>query len=167
MAAMSDNELDGLSERWAERLPGEDVSTVEPVARLGSVARLIAQFHRATLQPFGLELSDYQVLAALWSSDDATGMSPTQLAGYLKQTPAGMTKTLVRLESRKSVRRVQSKIDRRSVSVRLTAQGRRLAERACYAELVAQQDLMSEFSNPELARFDDLLKSLVEALGRD
>ena len=153
---MVDKELDGLSERWAERLPGEDVSTVEPVARLGGVARLIERFHRRTLQPFDLELSDYQVLAALWSADAATETSPTQLARLLTQTPAGMTKTLDRLEGRKSIRRVLSATDRRSFTIHLTATGRKLAERACRAELEAQRELF--------ARFDASLRRLVEAL---
>jgi DNA-binding MarR family transcriptional regulator len=161
---MIDKELDGLAERWAARLPGEDVSTVEPVARLGGVARLVEQFHRKTLQPFELELSDYQVLAALWSTDEETEMSPTQLARFLKQTPAGMTKTLDRLEARKSIRRVQSESDRRSLSIHLTAQGRRLAERACRAELAAQQDLFSGFGARELGRLDGFLRRLVAAL---
>lgn len=163
---MIDKELDGLSERWAERLPGEDVSPVEPFARLGRVARMVEQFHRRTLQPFELELSDYQVLAALWSADEADEASPTQLANLLKQTPAGMTKTLDRLEGRKSIRRVHSATDRRSFSIRLTARGRRLAERACRAELEAQQDLLSEFDARELARLDGFLRRLVGALLR-
>ena len=163
---MVDKELDGLAERWAARLPGEEVSTVEPVARLGGLARLIERFHRQTLQPFDLELSDYQVLAALWSADEATEVSPTQLASLLKQTPAGMTKTLDRLEARKSIRRVQSASDRRSFSIRLTASGRRLAERACRAELEAQQELFADFDERELARFDGFLRRLVGALLR-
>jgi len=163
---MIDKDLDGLSERWAARLPGEDVSTVEPVARLGRVARMVEQFHRKTLQPFELELSDYQVLAALWSADEGTEMSPTQLARLLKQTPAGMTKTLDRLEGRDCIRRVHRESDRRSWSIRLTANGRRLADRACRAELEAQQELLAEFDDRELARFDGFLRRLVGALQR-
>ncbi len=161
---MIDKELDGLSERWAARLPGEDVSSVELMARLGRVARMVERFHRQALAPFELELSDYQVLAALWSADDATELSPSQLADWLKQTPAGMTKTLDRLERRKSIRRVQSRTDRRSWTIRLTASGRRLADRACRAELEAQQELFAEFERGELRRFDGLLRRLVGAL---
>lgn len=161
---MVEKELDGLADRWSERLPGENVATVEPVARLGGVARLVERFHRRTLQPFDLELSDYQVLAALWSAQQGASLSPTQLARLLKQTPAGMTKTLDRLESRESIRRVQRSTDRRSMSIRLTAAGRRLAERACRAELEAQQELFADFEDRELARFDGFLRRLVEAL---
>ena len=161
---MVDKELDGLAGRWAARLPGEEVSAVEPVARLGAVGRLVERFHRKTLQPFDLELSDYQVLAALWSADEGTEMSPTQLAHHLRQTPAGMTKTLDRLETRKSIRRVHRATDRRSFSIRLTPSGRRLAERACRAELEAQQELFAGFDERELADFDGFLKRLVEAL---
>ena len=161
---MIDKELDGLAARWSARLPGEEVSAVEPFARLGRVARMVEEFHREKLRPFQLELSDYQVLAALWSADEGSEPSPTQLANLLRQTPAGMTKTIDRLEARKSVRRVQSASDRRSFAIHLTASGRRLAERACRAELAAQQELLAEFDARELARFDAFLRRLVGAL---
>ncbi len=162
--SMLNKDLEGLAGRWAALIPGEDVSTVEPVARLGGIARMLEQFHRRALQSFDLELSDYQVLAALWTAEEDSEMSPTQLARLLRQTPAGMTKTLDRLEKRGSVRRAHSASDRRSFTIHLTAAGRRLAERVCRAELEAQQELFAAFSERELSRFEASLRRLAEAL---
>lgn len=164
---MAEKQLEGLAERWEARFPGIDAATVEPIARLGAVSRAIAHFHGDVLRPHGLQLSDYQVLSILLTGAPGDEPSPKRLSEVLRQTPAGMTKTLDRLETLRAIRRVSSPADRRSVLIELTARGKRLAEQACLAELDAQQELLGGFTKKELATLNGLLQRLLGALTRE
>ena len=155
--------LAALGDRWKRRVPGRDALGISTVARLGAVARLVERFHRRVLKPLGLELSDYQVLAALWIAEEAETHSPKSLASLLGQTPAGMTKTLDRLEGRDAIDRVRDQEDRRAVRIQLTRAGRELAEQACHAELTSQEELFTDFRKGDLERLNDYLDRLIRS----
>lgn len=163
---MAGNQLNGLARRWKRKFPDHDASTIEPTARLGAAGRAIGLFHGDVLREYGLQLSDYQVLSFLLTADEGDSLSPTSLSQALRQTPAGMTKTLDRLEEKGLIRRASSTSDRRSTEIRLTTRGERAAEEACLAEAQAQRALFSVFSKTELATLNSYLSRLLDALGR-
>jgi DNA-binding MarR family transcriptional regulator len=139
-------------------------AVVEPWSRLCRVSKLIPHFQREALQPFGLQWSDYQVLAALLTAESSAGMSPSELCDVLYQTPAGMTKTLDRLENMGAVQRAPDVRDRRATLVTLLPKGKKLATKVCIAELSWQRAALASLSKAELKTLNDLLSRVVRDL---
>jgi DNA-binding MarR family transcriptional regulator len=133
-------------------------------SRLGLLSRLLERFHRRALMPLGVTFPEYQVITALYTQGTAGEMLPTELTRLLGQTAAGVTKTLDRLQQRKWISRSPHLRDRRSVSVRLTAAGRRAAIEVTRAETRAQQGALGHLGTAERERIDRVLRSLVDAL---
>ena len=57
--------LDDFAASWASQLPGRDLSSVPPLARLGHLASLMDEFQKRVLAPHGLTPSEYSILGAL------------------------------------------------------------------------------------------------------
>jgi len=161
---VAERSLDDIVARWEKEFPGVDASVVEPWSRLRLASKLIERFQREALEPFDLQVSDYQVLAALVTAPDGTGMLPRALCAALYQTPAGMTKTLDRLEGRAFVQRNPDSADRRAIRVTLTRKGRTLARKVCLAEIGWQEEIFAPLGESERKRFSRLLERLIRSL---
>ena len=125
-----------LVDSWARRLPDVDASVVPLFSMATALGRQIELYLESVLKPQGFQLSDYRVLAALFTSESG-GMTPVQLNTILRQTSAGITKTITRIEDRGLVRRSPNPDDSRSVIIELTEKGVAEIERLCI--LVAQE----------------------------
>ena len=125
-----------LLDAWARRLPGIDASAVPLFAMATALGRQVEQFLEGVLKPHGVQLSDYRVLVALYTSEEGA-ITPAQLNGILRQTSAGITKTISRVEQRGLVQRRPNPNDSRSVFIELTEEGEEEIQRLC--ELVAQE----------------------------
>lgn len=86
----------------------------------------VARQIRALLAKDGLQLTDFKALHFLRSGTER----PTALAASLDLTPAAATQILDRFERKGLARREADPRDRRATSVRLTAEGVRVYERA-------------------------------------
>jgi len=156
--------LGSLAERWDKTFSSMDTRVVEPWSRLCRISKLIPHFQREALRPLGLQWSDYQVLAALFTAESSDGMLPRELCETLYQTPQGMTKTLDRLEDMCAVQRSPDVNDRRATRVTLSPEGKKLAREVCVAELSWQQEAFSSLSGSELKTLNDLLSRVVGSL---
>lgn len=136
---MDDAFFASLPTRWQQALPRVNASTVETFARLSLLAKQNEAFHSTVLQRFKVTHAEYVVLITLRIIDPPHRLSPTQLARTLRQTPAGITKTVDRLERAGLIARSPAPGDRRSLRVGLTAAGAVKAERLFAAEMTAQQ----------------------------
>ena len=87
----------------------------------------IIQKYKALLEPFGLTYTSYIVLLALWEEDNQT---VKELGQKLYLDSGTLSPVLKKLESGGFVKRERSKRDERSVSVTLTAKGKRTQESA-------------------------------------
>ena len=87
----------------------------------------IIQKYKALLEPFGLTYTSYIVLLALWEEDEQT---VKELGQKLYLDSGTLSPVLKKLESGGFVKRERNKRDERSVSVTLTAKGRRTQESA-------------------------------------
>jgi DNA-binding MarR family transcriptional regulator len=143
---MDDAFLGSLPKRWARELPGVNAATVEIFARLSVLARQSDAFHSTVLHRYKVTHAEYVVLVTLRIVDPPHRLSPTQLGRTLRQTPAGITKTVDRLERAGLIARSPAPGDRRSLRVGLTAAGKAMAERLFSAEMTAQQACWSTLS---------------------
>lgn len=108
--------------------------TVTPVTSLMvRVFRLsdLAQQNAAELiSAHGLTFKEFEVLATLRSFAAGRGVTPGDLCAAILISSGGLTKVLYGLEEKGFVARAEGGADKRSKPVRLTARGRKLAERA-------------------------------------
>jgi MarR family transcriptional regulator, organic hydroperoxide resistance regulator len=92
-----------------------------------TAARNVVSIYRPVLEPLGLTHPQYLVMLALWEqSPRALG----ELADELAMEPATLSPLVKRLESQGRVTRVRRASDERVLEIGLTAEGRRLRDRA-------------------------------------
>ena len=146
---MDDAFFASLPKRWNRALPGVNAATVEVFARLSLLARQSDAFHTEVLRRYSMTPAEYVVLVTLRIVDPPHHLSPTQLGRTLRPTPAGITKTVDRLERAGLIARSPAPGDRRSLRVGLTAAGKDMAERLFNAEMAAQQAHWRALSTPQ------------------
>jgi len=91
-------ELEEIRRGWESVLPGVDAGSFPFFVRIAILANLSGAFVEEVLAPFGLTRAEYETLGILRSTGSGRRCSPTELARFARQTTAGMTKTLDRLE---------------------------------------------------------------------
>ena len=94
---------------------------------LYACSKEIIQKYKMLLEPFGLTYTSYIVLLALWEEDDQT---VKELGQKLYLDSGTLSPVLKKLEGGGFVKRERSKRDERSVSITLTAKGKRTQESA-------------------------------------
>lgn len=154
-------ELEEIRTGLGERNPDLELDLIPIFGRVGAVASLYRAYYERFLAGSGLTHTEYQVLGTLRG---AGPRSPTQLAGSVRQTTAGMTKTLDRLARAGLVERRAHPSDRRRVEVVPTRSGGRLVDRLQRRELSAQQELLGTLGARDRARLAGLLDQIIEQL---
>ncbi len=153
--------VDRLIEQWARERPDLDL---EPMATIGRLGRLHALATRTIADVFahhGLQIGEFDVLAALRRNGDPFVMKPTDLARVLMLSPAGMTNRVDRLEAAGWIERRNDPDDRRSSLVRLTDEGRQLVDRAVTDHVANEARLLEPLSPTERTSLDRALRTLL------
>ena len=156
-----DDEVDRLVEAWRRERPDLDL---EPMGVLSRVSRLAHHLDRARRRAFaahGIELWEFDVLAALRRAGAPYELSPGRLLRETLVTSGTMTNRVDRLEARGLVERLPDPSDRRGVLVRLTETGRATVDGAFSALLAAEAELLAGLGEPDRARLAELLRRLV------
>jgi DNA-binding MarR family transcriptional regulator len=157
---MDDAFFEELAGRWNEVFPELDCSPLGIFSRMTLLAKQMDVFHSEVLTRFGITHAEYGVLGAMRIVGPPHSLSPTQLRQSVRQTPAGITKTLGRLERAGLIIRYLASGDRRSLLVELTAAGIEMAERLFLAELAAQQARLKGLSYAQRRRLLAALRVL-------
>jgi DNA-binding MarR family transcriptional regulator len=136
--------VDRIVQAWHARDPQLDSSSLQVIGRL----LLCAGYHEraaiAVLQAFGLTIADFDVINTLRRvGDPRRGCKPTDLAQASLITTGAMTGRLDRLERADLIRREPDPDDRRSIFVRLTPNGSKVARQALH-ELIELNELFLE-----------------------
>ena len=153
--------VDRLIEQWARERPDLELA---PMATIGRLGRLHALANRTIADVFathGLQIGEFDVLAALRRSGVPFTMKPTDLAAMLMLSPAGMTNRVDRLEAAGWIERRNDPDDRRSSLVRLTEDGRELVDRAVTDHVANEARLLEPLSSTERAALDRALRKLL------
>ncbi len=85
---------------------------------------------KPTLLAHGLSMAEFDVLATLRNAKPPFTMTPKEIQGEVVITSGGLSKVMLRLESRGLVVRLQQEKDLRVKPIQLTSQGKRLIEKA-------------------------------------
>jgi DNA-binding MarR family transcriptional regulator len=115
----------------------------------------------ACLRPYSLDYSRWRVLAVLQEHPDAT---MGQLADLTSVDRTTLTRTLGLIEEAGLIVRQERKTDRRSLTISLTAKGRRMFARILPLTLAETDRALIGFSSREIGTLRDRLKRMAENL---
>ena len=155
--------VDEMNALWKRERPDLDSSALEVVGRVIVIAQFLERRVNAALEPLGLSLGQFDILATLRRQGPEGKMTPTQLMKSVMLSSGGMTNRIDRLEQAGLIRREADPADRRGVVVGLTKKGRELIDRATKARFdEARKSLPSLNGKAKKELADNLRKWLSE-----
>ncbi|TKR30596.1 MarR family transcriptional regulator [Luteimonas gilva] len=152
--------VDQLLRDWRRERPELDASAMAVVGRILHLGRLLEAGAGERLREAGINYTDLDVLATLRRSGAPYRLTPTALRKSVLLTSGAMTACLNRLEARGLVARSADDGDRRSLAATLTAQGRRLIDKAIVARFDQADEALASLSAAERAELAKLLRKL-------
>ena len=155
------DEVDQLVQAWRRERPDLDVSPLEILSRVTRLARHLDIARKAAFSDVGLEIWEFDVLAALRRAGDPYALSPGQLGNQTMVTSGTITNRVDRLEERGLVRRERDPSDRRGVRVVLTDKGRTVVDEALTDLLDRERQLLEDLSATEQTSLANMLRTLV------
>src|SRR5271163_4316349 len=120
MNDMDKDVIDQMNALWQRERPDLDSAPLELVGRVIVIAQYLERSVDAALEPFGLSLGQFDILATLRRQGPQGKMTPTQLMKSVMLSSGGMTNRIDRLEQARLLRREEDPSDRRGVVVGLT-----------------------------------------------
>jgi len=158
--AQAQDEVDRLVTAWRRERPDLDVQPLEVLSRVTRLARHLDRARRTAFAEHGLETWEFDVLSALRRAGEPYQLSPGQLLTQTLVTSGTMTNRIDRLAARELVVRGPDPADRRGVLVRLTTEGRELADAALGGLLKNERELLAALPTERLDSLADLLRTL-------
>jgi DNA-binding MarR family transcriptional regulator len=137
------------------------------VARVSRLGRIFDRRVEEVYTKYGLNQSQFGVLAALRRAGPPYCLSPTELYNSLLVTSGAMTNRLERLALSGYIERIPDPKDGRSMLVALTPAGKRLIERVVRPHYENEHRLLAPLSPEERTQLADLLKRLLLELEDD
>ena len=134
------------------------------VGRLLNIGRQLEARANAALRPLGLHYTDLDVLATLRRGGKPYRRTPTELRDSVLITSGAMTACLDRLEGNGLIARIADPHDRRSSAAQLTADGRKLIDKAIEVRFAEADEALADLSDSERSRLAALLKKLSRSL---
>lgn len=119
-----------------------------------------ARLTNQVLGPHDLTWTGFLVLWTLWIWNSMETRDVAESVGISKGTLTGVAKTL---QSRGLIERIPSTVDRRLVSLELSAEGVALMERIYPEFNAAESQVVSQLSPEQLATMTEALRALVVA----
>ncbi|MDQ7993894.1 MAG: MarR family transcriptional regulator [Propionicimonas sp.] len=155
------DEVDAIVDAWRSEVPGLDVSPMQVLSRVSRLSRHLDLARRDAFAAHGLEVWEFDVLAALRREGPPYVLSPGELTRQTLSTSGTMTNRIDRLEEKGLVVREPNADDRRGVRVRLTPDGMARVSAALSDLLVFERDLL-EGVDPEVrGQLADALRRLL------
>ena len=153
--------FDGILEQWAREKPDADTSGVIVVGRILLLAKYLQHSASERLAELDLDLSAFEVLAALWRQGPPYHLSPTELCRAAFLSSGAMTNRLDRLEASSLVARRPDPDDRRGLIIELTTQGKALVDQAVSTRLEEAKEVLAPLSETECEELTRLLRKLL------
>lgn len=149
---------------WRRERPDLEVASLEPFMRTVQVTQLMALEVEKVFAEHGLRRGEFDVLTTLRRAGEPFTLTPSELAGQLLLSRAGMTNRLDRLETTGYVRRRLDPADRRSFLVVLTPAGREVIDAALTAHIANLHRMTAEITPEQRAVLDKIMRTLRSGL---
>jgi DNA-binding MarR family transcriptional regulator len=156
--------IDRILDQWRSERPELHTGALGLIGRLMRTAVLAEEVLVEPLRERGLEPGWFDVLAALRRTGPPYELNPKRLMETVMLSSGGMTKRLDRLERAGLVKRGPDPGDRRGTLVRLTARGKRMADRTVDLHIANEERLLEPLDEAERHALDGLLRKLLTEL---
>ncbi len=153
--------VDKILLQWQQQRPDLNV---EAMGIIGRVERLSRYFHKGmeeTLNLHGLNMSTFDVLAALRRSGDPYHLSPSKLLASSMVTSGTMTNRIDQLEKINLVERLSNPEDARSYIISLTKKGLALINNVISEHVQTQSELTAVLTTEESEVLSEILKKFL------
>ena len=157
MNVMKSDTIDQMNSLWKAERPDLDPSALEVVGRVIVIAQYLERSVNSALEPLGLTLGQFDILATLRRQGPKGRMTPKLLMKNVMLSSGGMTNRLDRLEEAGWIKREADPDDRRGVVVGLTEKGLQLIDLATAARFEEARNSLPPLGDKEM---DDLISSL-------
>ena len=156
---------DEVLAQWRDEFPEAAGLPLEISKRVGRLASILATVHEEALAPLGLQKAEFGVLSTLRRIGAPYRIKPAELARALLLSSGGLSNILRRLEEAGLVTRGADREDQRSIWVRLTREGVKVAEHAVSVWTAANTRALAPISDRTGRQIADLLREALVALG--
>ena len=164
---MSDqDEIDRITKQWERERPDLDSSGFQVVGRVIVLADVLKRRVSAALEPLGLSLWAFDVLATLRRQGEPYELTPTELSRATMLTSGAMTNRLDRLESAGWIRRERDPNDRRGIRVVLTSAGLQIVDKAIAVRFAEATSAVQSLSAKDQAILAKALRDLITGTER-
>ncbi|BAZ13335.1 transcriptional regulator, MarR family protein [Calothrix sp. NIES-4071] len=158
---MDSDAVDVILAQWKRERPDLDVSPMGIIGRMGRLSKHLERAIQSTFAEFGLNVGEFDVLAALRRSGKPYQLSPTELFNTLMVSSGTMTHRIDSLEKSELVRRRPDPNDRRGTLIELTDKGLSLIETVVEAHVNNEHRLLSVLEESERLVLIRLLRKLL------
>jgi DNA-binding MarR family transcriptional regulator len=156
--------VDEILAQWRHERPNLDVTALGLYGRLFRLVDLSRDVLADGLATHGLQRGWFDLVAALRRAGAPYELNPTQLMRATLLSSSGMTKRLDRMEAAGLIGRRPDPHDRRGTLVRLTREGKRVADQAVETHVANEERLLGPLTPAESRTLDGLLKKLLVRL---
>lgn len=162
-----DDRIDTLVHQWAAERPELNSSSLDVIARVQELAKLLRRDEDEQLAKLKLKMWEYDVLSALRRQGAPYSLPASRLAHLSMLSSGAMTNRIDRLEERGLIERRSDPDDRRGVLVMLTAEGRKLIDEALESRLALAEAQVSLLSSQERTALASGLRKVASAIEHD
>ncbi|MCP5529590.1 MAG: MarR family transcriptional regulator [Opitutaceae bacterium] len=153
--------VDEVVEGFRHERPDLDALTIQTVCRLIYTGRIMEQRATKSLDAFGMNYTDLDVLGTLRRTPRPHELAPADLIRSVMITSGAMTACLDRLETKGCITRHISADDRRGRKIRLTANGKSLIDQVLTRRFGEAQASLSVLSETHLKTLNSLLRRVL------
>jgi len=116
---------------------------------------------------FGITQTQYAIMASLrWFEEHREPTTQALIAEHARLEPMTLSKAIRKLEDDGLVARGQSATDSRAITVRLTAKGRNMTQKAVVAIESADDEFFGQLDAQQLATYKSLMVALIDGGSR-
>lgn len=153
-------------ETWATERPDLNFEAMGVGLKLDIIATTTMGQASDKIADLGINLGEFDVLATLRRNGKDGVLTPTEIASAAMVSPSGLTHRLTQLEKMGHIIRQNDPNDRRSSLVRLTPQGRKIADQAI--ERISQHatQSLSSFSVDEVEALSAVLDKVLAMISQ-
>jgi DNA-binding MarR family transcriptional regulator len=132
--------------------------------KLNSIVRVVSEEIASQLGGIGINLGEFDVLATLRRHGRGAKLTPKEIAAATFVTPSGLTSRLARLEKMGLISRQADPSDGRGALIKITATGKRVADRGIEIVLATEDRYINELSTQMKKGLDQSMTRLIKTL---
>lgn len=159
-----DDQVARLVGQWETECPELDLEAAATLERLLRLGRLLDEVVGEAAAGHGMRRAELDVLLALCRAGSPFQLTPSQLSELLLVSSGTLTSRLDRLEHKELIVRRPNPSDRRSMGVRLSERGRRIARQAIDALVADGQRILAPLDGAERAGLDRAASKMIDRI---